>query len=46
MCGIVCAFDLKQEAEVLRPQVLEMSKFVIVDRTGVEFTVMKSNHVS
>ncbi|SHJ59152.1 asparagine synthase B [Aquimarina spongiae] len=26
MCGIVCAFDLKQEAEVLRPQLLEMSK--------------------
>jgi asparagine synthase (glutamine-hydrolysing) len=26
MCGIVCAFDLKQESEVLRPQVLEMSK--------------------
>jgi len=26
MCGIVCAFDLKQEAESLRPQVLEMAK--------------------
>ncbi len=26
MCGIVCAFDLKEKAEVLRPQVLEMSK--------------------
>ncbi len=26
MCGIVCAFDLKQESEVLRPQLLEMSK--------------------
>lgn len=26
MCGIVCAFDLKQETEVLRPQLLEMSK--------------------
>ena len=26
MCGIVCAFDLKQIAEDLRPQVLEMSK--------------------
>jgi len=26
MCGIVCAFDLKQSAEVLRPQLLEMSK--------------------
>ena len=28
MCGIVCAFDLKQKAEVLRPQILEMSKKV------------------
>ena len=28
MCGIVCAFDLKQTAEELRPQVLEMSKKV------------------
>jgi len=28
MCGIVCAFDLKQKAEELRPQVLEMSKKV------------------
>jgi asparagine synthase (glutamine-hydrolysing) len=26
MCGIVCAFDLKQKSEILRPQVLEMSK--------------------
>ena len=26
MCGIVCAFDLKQKADDLRPQVLEMSK--------------------
>lgn len=26
MCGIVCAFDLKQDAESLRPQILEMSK--------------------
>jgi len=26
MCGIVCAFDLKQNMEVLRPQILEMSK--------------------
>lgn len=28
MCGIVCAFDLKQKAEVLRPKVLEMSKTI------------------
>ena len=26
MCGIACAFDLKEKAEVLRPQLLEMSK--------------------
>ena len=26
MCGIVCAFDLKQSSEGLRPQVLEMAK--------------------
>ena len=26
MCGIVCAFDLKQKSDELRPQVLEMSK--------------------
>ena len=26
MCGIVCAFDLKTDPQVLRPQVLEMSK--------------------
>ena len=26
MCGIVCAFNLKQEASDLRPQLLEMSK--------------------
>lgn len=26
MCGIVCAYELKQKSEDLRPQVLEMSK--------------------
>ncbi|MCF6298010.1 MAG: asparagine synthase B [Flavobacteriaceae bacterium] len=26
MCGIVCAFDLKEKSENLRPQLLEMSK--------------------
>jgi asparagine synthase (glutamine-hydrolysing) len=26
MCGIVCAFDLKQSASEVRPQILEMSK--------------------
>lgn len=28
MCGIVCAFDLKQKAADLRPQVLEMSRCI------------------
>ena len=28
MCGIVCAFDLKEKSEVLRPQVLEMAKAI------------------
>jgi len=26
MCGIVCAYDLKQKSDDLRPQILEMSK--------------------
>ena len=26
MCGIVCAFDLKEKSESLRPQILEMAK--------------------
>lgn len=26
MCGIVCAFDLKEKSEDLRPQILEMAK--------------------
>ena len=26
MCGILCAFNLKQPKDKLRPQVLEMSK--------------------
>jgi len=26
MCGIVCAFDIKENIEVLRPQLLDMSK--------------------
>jgi asparagine synthase (glutamine-hydrolysing) len=26
MCGIVCAFDLKEKSEILRPLVLQMSK--------------------
>ena len=28
MCGIVCAFNLKQDSESLRPQILEMSKLL------------------
>ena len=28
MCGIVCAFDLKESPEVLRPKLLEMSKML------------------
>ncbi len=28
MCGIVCAFDLKQDFKVLRPKILDMSKLV------------------
>lgn len=28
MCGIVCAFDLKQKADDLRPQILEMAKAI------------------
>ena len=26
MCGIVCALELKQKTDILRPQLLEMSK--------------------
>ncbi len=28
MCGIVCAFDLKQDSKFLRPKVLEMAKTI------------------
>ena len=28
MCGIVCAFDLKESSEKLRSQILEMSKSI------------------
>ena len=41
MCGIVCAFDLKQKAEVLRPQVLEMSK--IIRHRGPDWSGVFSN---
>jgi len=28
MCGIVCAFDLKEKSDILRPQILEMAKTI------------------
>ena len=41
MCGIVCAFDLKQAAGDLRPQLLEMSKKIRHEvRIGVVFMTM------
>jgi asparagine synthase (glutamine-hydrolysing) len=41
MCGIVCAFDLKQKAEELRPKVLEMSK--IIRHRGPDWSGIFSN---
>ena len=41
MCGIVCAFDLKQKAEVVRPKVLEMSK--IIRHRGPDWSGIYSN---
>jgi asparagine synthase (glutamine-hydrolysing) len=41
MCGIVCAFDLKQSAESLRSQVLEMSK--IIRHRGPDWSGIFSN---
>ena len=41
MCRIVCAFDLKQKAEVLRPQVLEMAK--IIRHRGPDWSGIFSN---
>ncbi len=41
MCGIVCAFDLKQSAEVLRPQLLEMSK--VIRHRGPDWSGIYSN---
>ena len=41
MCGIVCAFDLKQKAETLRPKVLEMSK--IIRHRGPDWSGVFSN---
>ena len=41
MCGIVCAFELKQKSESLRPQVLEMSK--IIRHRGPDWSGIFSN---
>ncbi len=41
MCGIVCAFDLKQKSETLRPQVLEMAK--IIRHRGPDWSGIYSN---
>jgi asparagine synthase (glutamine-hydrolysing) len=41
MCGIVCAFDLKQKAEVVRPKVLDMSK--IIRHRGPDWSGIYSN---
>ncbi len=41
MCGIVCAFDLKQKTESLRPQVLEMAK--IIRHRGPDWSGIFSN---
>lgn len=41
MCGIVCSFDLKQKAETLRPQVLEMAK--IIRHRGPDWSGIYSN---
>lgn len=41
MCGIVCAFELKQKSETLRSQVLEMSK--IIRHRGPDWSGIFSN---
>jgi len=41
MCGIVCAFELKQKSETLRPKVLEMSK--IIRHRGPDWSGIFSN---
>ena len=39
MCGILCAFELKQSSESIRPQILEMSKKLRIEvLIGVVFT--------
>jgi asparagine synthase (glutamine-hydrolysing) len=49
MCGIVCAFDLKQNSETLRPQVLEMSKIIRhrgPDWSGILVMIKQFYHTS
>lgn len=41
MCGIVCSFELKQKAETLRSQVLEMAK--IIRHRGPDWSGIYSN---
>jgi len=41
MCGIVCAFNVKQKTELLRPQVLEMAK--IIRHRGPDWSGIFSN---
>ncbi|OUS00558.1 asparagine synthase B [Flavobacteriales bacterium 33_180_T64] len=42
MCGIVCAFDLKQKTDELRPQVLEMAK--TIRHRGPDWSGIYSNN--
>jgi asparagine synthase (glutamine-hydrolysing) len=44
MCGIVCAFNLKQPLEKLRPQLLEMSKNI--RHRGPDWSGIFNNHNS
>ena len=41
MCGIVCAFDLKQSSEDLRPQVLDNGKKYSSSGTRLEWIFMQ-----
>ena len=42
MCGIVCAFDLKEKSDVLRSQILEMSK--TIRHRGPDWSGIFDNH--
>jgi|688.fasta_scaffold00533_51 asparagine synthase (glutamine-hydrolysing) len=44
MCGIVCAFDLKQKSETLRSQVLEMAK--IIRHRGPDWSGIYSDNMA